>query len=203
MKMLIFISIMLLTGILAGCGEDELKTLRTDSSAVARKRAGDLTFTLQILNMQGKPQDRFQEGENFQFQFIIENDGRDRYILPVAWVFPFTSNEFFALYRKDQEIEDTVRLGKSFKSGSNTLDLLPELVPARGATIYTMPWLTENDSVYIMPECTVEDPINRDRYYIAAEDPTSPVRPGDYFTGFTIPYNEKDSVRMEVSFRVE
>ena len=53
--------------------------------------------------MQGEPQAQFEEGENFQFQFITENTGNDKYQLPIPWFFPVANDEFFALYRRSQE----------------------------------------------------------------------------------------------------
>ena len=90
--------IVLLAFIVAGC-EDEVKPLSTNSSAIDRISVGDLTFTLQMLNMHGQPQAQFAEGEDFQFQFIIENSSNGEYQLPVPWDFPVANDEFFALYR--------------------------------------------------------------------------------------------------------
>ncbi|MEK6482071.1 hypothetical protein WJR50_31310 [Catalinimonas sp. 4WD22] len=199
---LIFIMVFL-TGLLSGCGkDDELVTLRTDSSAIARKRVGDLTFTLQILNMQDKPQAVFQEGENFQFEFIIENTGEQDYTLPTPWYFPF-HEDFFTLYRMTQESGGASKIGKSFTLGGNFLDAMLAEVPGKHAAVYTMPWLVETDSVYIMPTYLPHIEGAVERYYRVADNPVAPLRPGEYFTGATVKYSETDSVRMEVSFSVE
>ena len=66
----------LLVGFLASCGED-IETLSTDSSAVDQKRIGDLTFTLQVLNMEDEPQAVFKKGENFMLVLtILRNKSR-------------------------------------------------------------------------------------------------------------------------------
>lgn len=198
MKTTLILIMAFLTGLLSGCGEDdELVTLRTDSSAIARKRVGDLTFTLQILNMQDKPQAVFQEGENFQFEFIIENTGSSIYQLPVYWYFPITDDEFFALYRKTQESRNKVFLGKSFQGGANTNDASIIYVPDGEPLIYRIPWYTLDDTVYSMP-------LSSERKYIKPENKSIPsLKSGEYFTGFTIKYSEADSARMEVSFSIE
>ncbi|MGB3589070.1 MAG: hypothetical protein WBA23_21160, partial [Tunicatimonas sp.] len=146
----IFNAVVMVVLTAVGC-EDEVENLATDSSAVDRVQVGDLTFTLQILNMQDEPQAVFEKGENFQFQFVIENRGDSTYQLPVYWIFPSQNPEFFTLYKKTQESGGKARLGRSFDMGSNFYDLSPEVVPAKGKTIYTMPWLTDRDSVYLMP----------------------------------------------------
>ena len=119
-KTIILLSTVVLLAMTATGCEDEVESLSTDSPAIDRVRVGDLTFTLQIFNMQGEPQAQFEEGENFQFQFVIENRGDSTYILPVAWIFPFVNDEFFRLYKKTQESGGKADLGKSFTSGSNT-----------------------------------------------------------------------------------
>ena len=190
----------------AGC-EDEVESLSTDSSAVDRVRAGDLTFTLQILNMQGEPQAQFEEGENFQFQFIIENKADSSVGLPVYWDFPVANEDFFSLFRKTRESGGKARIGKSFDIGPNFRDLAFAGIPANGRTIYTMPWIASQDSMYVMPTYTshgssaYEDALPR--RYMAVDVPPRAVGPGEYFTGFTFQYNETDSVRMEVSFLVD
>jgi len=185
----------------AGC-QGDIEDLSTHSSAVDRIRVGDLTFTLQILNMQGEPQAVFEEGENFQFQFIIENRGDSAYALPVAWDFPTVNEEFFKLYRRTNESGGKANLGKSFRSGSNFTDLHRAWVPARGAAVYTIPWLTKKDITYIMPTYIPEPDSRIKRYYMALDHPPGQVGPGAYFTGFTLKHTDTDSVRMEVSFQV-
>ena len=184
-----------------GC-EDEVESLSTDSSAIDRVKVGDLTSTLQILNMQGQPQTQFEEGENFQFQFIIENRGDSAYVLPVYWGFPFLNKDFFALYRKTQESGGVSYLGKSFQPGANTNDLAFASIPANRTSIYTMPWLTEKDTPYIMPVFLPASDLSNPRQYVAIENPPSSINPGEYFTGFTLQYNETDSARLEVSFSI-
>lgn len=201
-----FCAVVLIVLTAAGC-EDEVEDLATNSSAVDRVRVGHLTFTLQVLNMQGEPQAQFEEGENFQFQFVIENRGDSVYTLPVIWAFPAFNEDFFRLYRKTQESGGKADLGKSFRAGVNFFDGHPAWVPARGSSLYTIPWSTETDSVYIMPrytapENTIGDAILH-RRYITTERPPIRLPAGTYFTGFTIPYTENDSVRLEASFQIE
>ena len=190
----------------AGC-EDGIEPLSPGSSAVDRVRAGDLTFTLQILNMQGEPQSEFKGGENLQFQFVIENKGDSIVRLPIYWNFPVVNQDFFALYRKTQESGGQARLGKSFDVGPNFRDIAPVSVPAMGASVYTMPWLTDKDSLYIMPiyieQGILQEPSGLVRRYRASDDPLSALPVGEYFTGFTIRYSESDSVRLEASFTID
>ena len=206
-KPITFLSLIVLMALTAAGCEDEVESLSTDSSAVDRVRAGDLTFTLQILNMQGEPQSEFNEGENFQFQFVIENKGDSAYTLPVLWAFPSDNKEFFRLYRKTKESGGKADLGKSFKLGGNFLDAHPAWIPAQGASVYTVPWLTERDTAYVMPKYLdprgiLGDAI-LDRRYVAVEDSPAPLQIGTYFTGFTVSYTENDSVRLETSFKIE
>ena len=188
--------VILTTGFLASCGED-IETLSTDSSAVDQKRIGDLTFTLQVLNMEDEPQAVFKKGENFQFQFIIANMGDSGYQLPVYWYFPMTDAEFFTLYRKTQESGSKTSLGKSFQSGANTNDAPFVYIPGEESLVYKIPWYTQDDTVYNMP-------FSSERKYIRLKNRTIPsLGSGEYFTGFTVHYNETDSVRMEVNFIVQ
>ena len=185
----------------AGC-EDEVESLSTDSSAVDRVRAGDLTFTLQILNMQGEPQAQFEEGENFQFQFLIKNTGEDKYQLPIPWFFPVANDEFFALYRRSQESGGKAYVGKFFRMGSNFRDQKIIALPGNSTYIYTIPWIIDENSTYIMPE--YEGALaDLDREYIKTEASAPVLETGEYFTGFTVQYGESDSVRLETSFTVK
>ena len=192
---------------IAGC-TDGFKDLSPNSGAKSIIRAGDLTFTLQLLDMQGMPQNQFNEGENFQFQFIMENRGKDDFTLPVPWLFPIMEKDFFAVYQKTQESGGKTFIGKSFTTGGNALDLSRAGVPGRGAAVYTIPWLVKQDTSYVMPtfiqngvRIPKENHIKRN--YRAADNPIAPLRPGEYFTGFTLKYAETDSVSMEVLFRVQ
>lgn len=185
----------------AGC-DDEVESLSTDSSAVDRVRAGDLTFTLQILNMQGEPQTQFEEGENFQFQFIIENKGTDVYTLPVEWYFPITNPEFFVLHRRTEESSGIANLGKPFQPELSTNDATPQSVPANSSIIYTTPWFTQRDTSFTMPTYRPDEvDLELIRKYMPI-DSQAVVSKGEYFTGFTIQYNDNDSVRLETSFIV-
>lgn len=199
-----FLSAVVLVALMAfGC-DDEVESLSTDSSAVDRVRAGDLTFTLQILNMQGEPQALFQEGENFQFQFVIENTGKDGYQSSLPWHFPVANSEFFALYRKTQESGGKAYIGKFFRMGENFRDFKLIAIPGNTTLAYTIPWLVKEDSVYIMPE--YEGKISEsviDRQYIKTEMSPPPIKAGEYFTGFTVQYGETDSLYLITSFTVE
>ncbi len=59
MKTLNVLLVTLLCGFLISCEED-IETLPTDSDAIVRKKAGDLIFTLQVLNMDEEPQSAFK-----------------------------------------------------------------------------------------------------------------------------------------------
>ena len=201
MKHLLFIFPFLL--LLASCDE-EVEALSSDSTAIDRVRVGDLTFTLQVLNMQGEPQAQFEEGENFQFQFVIENSGKDGYQSSLPWNFPTANEEFFALYRKTQESGGKAYVGKFFWMGYNFRDFKLIAIPGNAKMIYTIPWLTEEDSVYIMPEYEGKGPEGAiERQYIKTEMSPSPIEAGEYFTGFTVQYSETDSLRLETSFIVK
>jgi len=102
MKMSCLLIAAIAVGFIAGCSDD-LENLSPDSGAKSVIRAGDLTFTLQLLDMQGMPQNRFNEGENFQFQFIIENRGKEDFTPPVPWDFPVMEKDFFAVYQQTRE----------------------------------------------------------------------------------------------------
>lgn len=186
----------LLALMVMGC-EDDIASLASNSPAIDRVRVGELTFTLQILNMQGEPQAVFREGDNFQFQFIMENKGDTTYTLPVYWYFPITNEAFFALNRRTQESGGIAFVGKSFTFGANTNDASRIDIPANDALVFRMPWQTENDTVYHMP-------LSSSRRYVRPQNMNLPsLKSGEYFTGFTLKYTDTDSVRMEVSFIVE
>ena len=90
--------------------------------------------------------------------------------------------------------------------GPNFRDLSSAFVPGNGKSIYTMPWQTDNNILYTMPIYLENGKLIKqnviDREYMAIDNPPSLPDFGKYYTGFTIQYNETDSVRMEVSFQV-
>ena len=191
-------TMVLLTLMAAGC-EDEVENLSTDSAAVDRVRVGDLTFTLQILNMQGKPQAQFKEGENFQFQFVVKNNSKKAYVSSIPWDFPIVDEDFFALYRNTQESGGKAYVGKFFEMGKNFRDLNAIEIPGNSNITYTIPWMIDEGSVYNMPE---DYSSKIDREYIKTETSAPLLKDGEYFTEFTVKYNEVDSIHLEASFIV-
>ena len=201
--MTMFIAVALIVLTAGGC-EDKVEPLATNSPAIDRVRAGDLTFTLQILNMQGEPQAVFEEGENFQFQFIIENRGDSKYQSSIPWYFPTANDEFFTLYRKSKESGGAANVGKYFRIGNNYRDFKLLAFSGGSSIVYIIPWLVEEDSIYIMPTYKGQQPESFiDRKYIKTEASPPLIKAGEYYTGFTIQHNETDSVRLEASFTVK
>ncbi len=184
MKTSIILVATLMTGILAGCGEDELKTLRTDSSAVSRKKSGDLIATLQVLNMEGEPQAVFKQGENFMLSLIIENKSKHTVELCQCDL-PYAIDDFFAVYRvfeDDQGNREKTLIGKPFDGG---------LLAARDSPItgvrskqqieYRIPWLGSRVEAYPAPENNISSTVD---YFFLADQ--KPLLPGAYTVGFSL-----------------
>lgn len=92
----ILFSIFALFLLIGGTGCE--KTLDTDiNSAVIEKKVNGLAFKFCLLNEQGKPATVFKEGENFIFNFSIQNFSQN----PIFVSTHFVNNDFYRVYKKD------------------------------------------------------------------------------------------------------
>ncbi len=159
------------------------------------QRWGDLEAVLQVTDLQGKPQSSFREGENFLLNFTVKNRGKqDAHLGP--WDFTFANQDFFAVYKVTQEGVGKELIGKPFRGGGNSRDLLSQIVPAKSQIVYSSPWMSEKELGYIMPTYSKPERNVNQRRYQAVE--TSPLGKGKYFSGFTLEQEGK-----ELTFRVE
>ncbi len=181
MKTLTILTASILTIILSGCGED-IETLPTDSEAIVRKKAGDLIFTLQVLNTDEEPQSAFRKGENFILDFTIENKGKNTVALCDCDL-PAVDN-FFAVYKvfsDDRSDADTTLIGKPWLGIVGARDMAITGIKGKEKIEYRIPWQALPNESFPAPENNISTTV--DYFVPAAQDPLSS---GEYTTGFSL-----------------
>lgn len=200
--MLRFIQIFILSMIgltCGGCADNTLNELAQKDSAVDIKAQGDLEFTYQVTDMEGNPSSAFKEGDNFIFSFVVKNQGEGGGSIG-PWTFPI-DEDFFTIYKKINEGSGKQRIGKSFRIGGNTKDGGHQSVPGKGEIEYRIPWLTQSDTSYIMPEYRPETNVGN-RYYRAINPLPKPLSAGEYSSGFVLEFKETE-IQFAISFKVD
>lgn len=182
-----------------GCKENPLLELAKNNPAMDVKVRGDLEFIYQVTDMEGNPSHNIKEGENFLLSFIVKNHGEKGTSIGL-WSFP-GKNDFFAVYKKSNEGGGNQYVGKSFRAGGNTKDGGHQSVPSKGEIEYCIPWLTQMDTAYIMPEYRPETNAPN-RYYMALDPLPTHLSVGEYHSGFTLEYNETE-IPFAISFTVK
>ncbi len=182
MKTTITIFAIFATGFLASCGED-IETLPTDSGAISIKKSGDLVFTLQVLNMDGKPQAIFREGENFFLDFTIENKGKNTVELCDCDL-PYATDDFFAVYRvfsDDTGNAEKTLVGKPWDGLGGARDAPITGIRSKEKIEYKVLWSAPKDESFPAPENNISTTID---YFISSEEEL--LSPGEYTTGFIL-----------------
>ncbi len=198
MKTSIILITILMTGILAGCGED-VETLSSDSSAVNSKKSGDLIVTLQVLNMKGEPQAVFQQGENFMLDLIIENKSKNDVLLCECNL-PDVIDDFFAVYRiveDDKGNPEKTLIGKPYDGIYGFFDLPTTGVRAKEMIEYRLPWIAVEGEKYPAPENNIS--VGTDFFIVTNQEP---LLPGNYVVAFPIEKYGIDT-SFEVNFVVQ
>lgn len=181
MKISMIILATLLTSILISCGED-IETLPTDYDAIVRKKAGDLIFTLQVLNMNEEPQSTFREGENFILDFTIENKGKNTVKLCDCDL-PAADN-FFAVYKvfsDDQGSADTILIGKPWIGIVGARDMAITGIRGKEKIEYRIPWQALPNESFPAPKNNISTTVD---YFVASEQ--EPLSQGKYTVGFSL-----------------
>ena len=181
MKTLTILTASILTIFLFGCGED-IETLPTDSDAIVRKKAGDLTFTLQVLNMDEEPQSAFRKGENFILDFTIENKGKNTVELCDCDL-PAVDN-FFAVYKvfsDDRSDADTTLIGKPWLGIVGARDMAITGIKGKEKIEYRIPWQALPNESFPAPKNNISTTVD---YFVASEQ--EPLSQGKYTVGFSL-----------------
>ena len=198
MKTVTLLISVVLTSFLASCGED-IETLPTDSSAISKRNAGDLVFTLQVLNMEGEPQAVFQEGENFLLDFTIENKGENE-VLICECDLPQAIDDFFAVYRvfeDDKGNPEKTLIGKPYDGIYGFFDLPVTGVKAKEKIEYRLSWIAIEGVAYPAPVNNMSATV--DGFSLAEQEPL-PL--GNYMVAFPVEEYSIDT-SFEVRFIVQ
>lgn len=184
-----------------GCTQDtSLLDQAPDNPAIDVKTYGDLEFVYQVTDMEGNPQSTFREGENFMFSFVVKNQG-DTDLFLGSWLEIPTDDDFFTVYKKKNDGNGKLRIGKSYRLSGNTLDLRQQVVPKNGEIEYRIPWLTQDGTNYIMPIYNT-DIRAIDRNYRSTAPVPTPLSPGKYYSGFILEFNDK-VLSFEIIFSIK
>lgn len=76
-------------------GNSKNKKSAANGNTIVNEKDG-ITFSFALLNSEGKPAVKFQEGENFSFNFKIENNRKDSLFIDNAFL--LDNNGFCAVY---------------------------------------------------------------------------------------------------------
>lgn len=183
-----------------GCAEDDLSDQTFTEAATDIQAYENLEFTYRIIDMEGNSKSTFPEGADFNFSFKVRNSGENDYFLG-PWLDIPTKDNFFAIYKEGNIKNEKQRIGKSYRLSGNYLDLRPQIVPANGEIEYRMPWLTQSDSIYVMPQYD-GDFEELKRNYQATDPEPNPLPTGNYYSSFSLEYKGKVP-NFEVAFSVE
>ena len=195
----LFLFILIITNY--SCESDGLSE-NTQTTARDVKNHGDLEFIYQVTNMEGNPQSTFVAGENFMFSFVVKNHGDEDIMVFDRWDLLYTIDDFFALYKTNNQGNGKMVIGRSFEISASLYDLPGQWVPNHGEIEYRIPWLTQRDTSYIMPVYRPDRNLYNERSYRAVEPLPEPLLAGQYYSGFNLEH-QGEEISFDVQFVIK
>lgn len=200
MKVITFLLILIIP--IYGCESDGLSDSEQDLARDV-KTNGDLEFIYQVTVMEGNPQNTFSEGENFMFSFVVKNHGDEDIWVFDRWDLLYTIDDFFALYKTNNQGNGKMLIGRSFEISASSYELPGrQWVPNHGEIEYRISWLTQSDTSYIMPAYRPNRNLYNERNYRAVEPLPEPLLAGQYHSGFNLEH-QGEEISFDVQFVVK
>ncbi|NLI71550.1 MAG: hypothetical protein GX361_02315 [Bacteroidales bacterium] len=159
------------------------------NSTIIEKEIDNLVFKFCLLNEKGEPATVFKEGENFTFNFSIQNFYRN----PISVPTHFVNNDFYRVYKKDN-----TDMGKPWAGIWCEFSLTPQeiTIAPNEIRLLNCPWrLTES---------------NQPDYPLCMNESRNILSKGDYYTSINTQFdyvvnskNQSVKLNLRINFKIQ